>query len=66
MLRPHFVIYFILLQVSSKNNGLKEMHTLAINRFYIPGENGFPLNAMYAKPTNRQEEGMPRNVHDCL
>ena len=34
------------------------MHSLAISRFYIPGESGFPLNAMYAKPANKQEEGM--------
>lgn len=33
------------------------MYTLGITNFPIPGEPGFPLNAMYAKPTNRQEEG---------
>merc|ERR1711976_967677 len=37
----------------SKNQGLKEMHTLAIQRFYLPGESAFPLNAMYARPSNR-------------
>jgi len=42
----------------SKNQGLKEMHTLAISRFYIPGEGAFPLNGMYSKPTSRQEEDM--------
>jgi len=45
------------LQCKSKGEGLKEMHTLAISRFYLPGEAQFPLNAMYSKPTNRQEEG---------
>jgi len=44
----------------SKNNGLKEMHTIAISRFYIPGESQFPLNAMYARPSNRQEEDTMR------
>ena len=44
-------------QCQSKNNGLKEMHTLAIQRFYLPGESSFPLNALYARPGNRQEEG---------
>lgn len=41
------------------------MYTLGITNFPIPGEPGFPLNAMYAKPSNKQEEGMAqqsRNV----
>lgn len=33
------------------------MYTLGITNFPIPGEPGFPLNAIYAKPTNKQEEG---------
>jgi len=33
------------------------MHTLAISRFFLPGEAQFPLNAMYSRPANRQEEG---------
>lgn len=33
------------------------MYTLGITNFPIPGEPGFPLNAMYIKPTNKQEEG---------
>jgi len=37
--------------------GLKEMHSLAISRFYLPGEALFPLNAMYSKPANKSEEG---------
>jgi len=44
-------------QSKSKNEGLKEMHSLAISRFFLPGEAQFPLNAMYSKPANRQEEG---------
>ncbi|ELT90587.1 hypothetical protein CAPTEDRAFT_171381 [Capitella teleta] len=40
----------------SKNAGLKEMNTLALARFYLPGEAQFPLNGMYARPANRQEE----------
>ena len=46
------------LQCKSKNEGLKEMHSLAISRFFLPGEAQFPLNAMYSKPANRTEEGM--------
>lgn len=33
------------------------MYTLGITNFPIPGEPGFPLNAMYVKPANKQEEG---------
>ena len=44
----------------SKNEGLKEMHTLAISRFFLPGEAQFPLNAMYSRPANRQEEDTMR------
>lgn len=42
---------------SSRSQGEKEMYTLGITNFPIPGEPGFPLNAMYVKPTNKQEEG---------
>lgn len=41
---------------ASKNTGLKEMYSLALQRFELPGEAGFPLNAMYTKPSNRDEE----------
>ncbi|XP_051777195.1 actin-related protein 2/3 complex subunit 3 isoform X1 [Erpetoichthys calabaricus] len=41
---------------SSRSQGEKEMYTLGITNFPIPGEPGFPLNAMYAKPTSKQEE----------
>ncbi|CAH1800580.1 unnamed protein product [Owenia fusiformis] len=41
---------------TSKNNGLKEMHSLAIQKFDIPGDSGFPLNSLYTKPKNRGEE----------
>lgn len=33
------------------------MYTLGITNFPIPGEPGFPLNAIYTKPANKQEEG---------
>uniref|UniRef100_A0A8C9YEY4 Actin-related protein 2/3 complex subunit 3 n=1 Tax=Sander lucioperca TaxID=283035 RepID=A0A8C9YEY4_SANLU len=44
------------LQCSSRNQGEKEMYTLGITNFPIPGEPGFPLNAMYVKPANKQED----------
>lgn len=39
----------------SKNQGLQEMYTLAISRFDIPGEPGFPLNGMYQRPSSSEE-----------
>lgn len=36
------------------------MYTLGITNFPIPGEPGFPLNAIYAKPANKQEDGKKR------
>jgi actin related protein 2/3 complex subunit 3 len=34
------------------------MYTLAISKFDIPGEPGFPLNSVYAKPSSQQEAGI--------
>lgn len=43
------------------------MYTLGITNFPIPGEPGFPLNAMYVKPANKQEEGKkPRHELDLI
>jgi len=33
------------------------MNSLALQRFYLPGEAQFPLNSMYARPANRMDEG---------
>ncbi|MBZ3885742.1 Actin-related protein 2/3 complex subunit 3 [Sciurus carolinensis] len=41
---------------NSRNQGEKEMYTLGITNFSIPGETGFPLNAIYTKPANKQED----------
>ena len=41
---------------NSKSQGEKEMYTLGITNFPIPGEPGFPLNAIYAKPASKQED----------
>ncbi|KAJ3605590.1 hypothetical protein NHX12_027635 [Muraenolepis orangiensis] len=46
---------------SSRGQGEKEMYTLGITSFPIPGEPGFPLNAMYVKPANKQEDEMMRS-----
>ncbi|CAD7684491.1 unnamed protein product [Nyctereutes procyonoides] len=45
---------------NSKSQGEKEMYTLGITNFPIPGEPGFPLTAIYAKPANKQEDEVMR------
>ncbi|KAF5281872.1 hypothetical protein FQR65_LT14516 [Abscondita terminalis] len=47
---------------SSKNQAQNEMYTLAISRFDIPGEPGFPLNSVYG---NRSRNRMP-GVFDAV
>lgn len=44
------------------------MYTLGITNFPIPGEPGFPLNAIYAKPASKQEDGENRtvSVQECV
>lgn len=34
------------------------MHTLAVKQWPLPGEAGFPLNAMYTKPSASDEDTM--------
>ena len=38
----------------NKNQALKDMYTLAISRFSLPGEANFPLNAVYSKPQGNE------------
>jgi len=40
---------------SNRNQAQNEMYTLAISKFDIPGEPGFPLNSVYAKPASQHE-----------
>ncbi|EDO39405.1 predicted protein [Nematostella vectensis] len=42
-------------RIQSKEQAKKEMKTLAMANFHLPGDAGFPLNAMYQKPANKQE-----------
>lgn len=44
---------------ANKNQGMQEMYSLAISKFDIPGESGFPLNSVYAKPQTPAEAGKP-------
>jgi len=39
---------------------MNEMFSLAISKFDIPGEPGFPLNSVYAKPSSPAEAGKYR------
>ncbi|KAK6190802.1 hypothetical protein SNE40_002589 [Patella caerulea] len=43
---------------SSKSQAEKEMYTLGITNFPIPGEPGFPLNALFTKPSRQEDETM--------
>ena len=45
---------------SSKAQGLQEMYSLAIARFDIPGDPGFPLNGMYQRPTSPETADLMR------
>ncbi|CAG0892073.1 unnamed protein product [Darwinula stevensoni] len=43
-----------------KNSGQQKMYALAISRFDIPGDPGFPLNAVYGRPGTPQEADFMR------
>ncbi|XP_037950624.1 actin-related protein 2/3 complex subunit 3 [Teleopsis dalmanni] len=45
---------------SNKNQASQEMYSLAISKFDIPGDAGFPLNAVYAKPLTSQDADLMR------
>ncbi|XP_054158689.1 actin-related protein 2/3 complex subunit 3-like [Oppia nitens] len=47
-------------RLQSRDQGLAEMYALAISRFDIPGDPGFPLNAVYAKPSSAEEQDLMR------
>lgn len=47
--------YFLFMQGQSKIQALKDLDTLANSKFDIPGEAGFPLNSVYAKPSSPKE-----------
>jgi len=36
---------------------MNEMFSLAISKFDVPGDPGFPLNSVYAKPSSPAEAG---------
>lgn len=42
---------------ANRNQAQNEMYSLAISKFAIPGEAGFPLNSVYAKPASQNDAG---------
>lgn len=38
------------------------MYSLAISKFDIPGDAGFPLNSVYAKPSSPADSGMIKEI----
>lgn len=42
---------------TTKEQALQEMYSLAIGRFDIPGDPGFPLNSVYSRPTSPEDAG---------
>ncbi|XP_066931905.1 actin-related protein 2/3 complex subunit 3-like [Clytia hemisphaerica] len=52
--------FAFLAQIGSKEEAKKEMATLAITNFDIPGDAKFPLNALYGKPKDRTEADQTR------
>jgi len=44
-----------LAKCTNKNQGSQEMYSLAITKFDIPGDPGFVLNSVYAKPATSQD-----------
>ena len=50
----------------SRDDGRKTLATLAVSRFDIPGDPGFPLNAFMSKPRSRQESDLMRQYFTQL
>lgn len=51
------IILSFIFKIGSKEEARKEMATMAIINFDIPGDAKFPLNALYGKPQDRNEAG---------
>ena len=41
-----------------KRDAEKQLQTLAVSSFDIPGDSGFPLNEFFAKPSGRADQGI--------
>lgn len=49
-----------LLRCGTRDQAMNDMYTLAISRFDIPGDPGFPLNSVYARPPSNEDADMLR------
>ena len=49
-----------LLRCGTRDQAVNEMYTLAIGRFDIPGDAGFPLNPVYARPPTNEDADLLR------
>lgn len=47
---------------TNRGQAQQELYSLAISRFDIPGDAGFPLNSVYAKPSSANEAGQFNNA----
>ena len=51
---------------STKGQATNEMYSLAISKFDIPGEPGFPLNSVYGRPGSQQEAGKLKLIDEIV
>jgi len=49
----------------NKNQALKDMYSLSISRFFLPGEAQFPLNAVYTVPQGSEADSMRSYLTQC-
>lgn len=49
-----------MLKIQTKDIALKELYSLAISQFDIPGDPGFPFNSVYSKPNSQEEADLMR------
>lgn len=47
-------------KIPNKETAQNELNTLAMSRFDIPGDIGFPLNSVYARPETNEEADLLR------
>ncbi|KAJ3213408.1 subunit of the Arp2/3 complex [Clydaea vesicula] len=47
--------------LQSQQEGLRALNTLAVGNFLIPGDGGFPLNALFERPANKVDSENMRN-----
>lgn len=55
-----------LLKIQTKDAALKELYSLAISQFDIPGDPGFPFNSVYSKPKDQEEADLLRQYFQQL